>query len=344
MAIALTRENNFDFLRFVAASLVLFSHSFPLYGVQGEPLARSTGFDTFGGLAVGVFFVISGFLITASWTKNPRLAPYLANRVLRIFPAYITVITLAVVYTGLCITTLPFGEFITHPQTREYFLNLSLYVQRYKLPGAFESNPYGGTINGSIWTLPKEFTMYLMVAALGLTHLLRGRVMLALYAVLFVGYVAYMESSREADAWFHASLTKNAALFLAGAMFWHYRERITLSPCVALILLCALVFSAKTPWARYAFMLILPYFVMFAGLWKVRLIRGFGKYGDFSYGMFLYAFPVQQSYMHWVGDAWGFWPFVGVSWCITLLCAVASWHLVERPCLKLKSRSLRRAG
>lgn len=341
MAIGLSRENNFDFLRFVAACLVLFSHSFPLYGVKGEPFAVATAFDTFGGLAVGTFFVISGFLITASWTKNPKLYSYLRNRVIRIFPGYSAVIMLAIVL-GACITTLPLSEYIRHPVTLDYLGNFLLYMQRFDLPGVFTDNPQPG-VNGSIWTLPKEFTMYLLLAALGYTRLLRGPVLLVSYLGCFAGYIIYMETHRDfADAWFYSSLTKNAVYFFAGALFWHYRERITLSPELCLLMLIVLALSAQTPWSKYSFMLCLPYLVIFAGLWDMRSIRNFGKYGDFSYGLYLYAFPVQQCYMLWVGERWGFWTFPLVCLPITFCFAVASWYLVEKPWLRRKTRALRK--
>ncbi len=105
-------------------------------------------------------------------------------------------------------------------------------------------------------------------------------------------------------------------------------------------LVLALLLSARTPWAHDAFMITLPYLVLYIGLLKLPSLSKFARYGDFSYGIYLYAFLVQQSYMAVIGDAWGFWPFMLISWCVTLLCAVASWYLIERPCLALKKQRL----
>lgn len=326
-------------MRFAAASLVLFSHSFTLYGIDGEPLAKLTGFDGFGGVAVTIFFVISGYLITASCAKNPSALTYLKNRILRIFPALICVVTLSVLFMGLFVTTLPFREFIRHDDTQAYFMNFLLYPQHYILPEVFTHNPKSA-VNGSLWTLPIEFTMYLAVLVLGLCRLLKPRIMAVIFLFTFVWYLHDKASGEVVFYMLKSTLAKNACFFAAGSLAYLWREKIIWDGRIGLLLIVMMVLTAHTPYVHYTYMVGLPYLTLLLGFMPTKHLKNFGKYGDFSYGMYLYAFPVQQTYLHFVGEAYGFWAFVVGSWLITLVCAVLSWHLVEKHALRLKDFSL----
>jgi len=335
MKISLSRDNNFDFLRFLAASLVLFSHSFVLYGVSGEPFAAMSGFETFGGLAVATFFILSGFLISASYTKRPHLMQYIKNRVLRILPGCYVVIVLTVLFMGCFVTTLPFREYIMHQATRAYFGNFILYPIHYNLPGVFAENPAPNSVNGSLWTLSVEFLMYAMIAVMGVTRILCSRIggiiMLALSVTALIYYASI--DRQDTAQWL---IIKSIFFFLAGATIWHYREKLRLNLWVFSILLLAVILSCKTTYGDYVFMVCLPYIVLFMGLHPVPVLKDFGRYGDFSYGMYLYAYPIQQTYIYFFIEQNNFWLFVVVSWLATFCMAIFSWYMVERPCLRLK--------
>ena len=163
-----SKENNFHFLRFLAAALVIFSHSYPLSGSKFEPFAWLVQYNTFGGLAVNIFFLISGFLITKSWLDNPNIFQFSMKRILRIMPAFIVAIFFSVFVVGPLVTNLSFKEYIVHPFTKLYLMNVFMFPIHYNLPGVFVNNPYPNAVNGSLWSLPVELIMYGLVAVLGL--------------------------------------------------------------------------------------------------------------------------------------------------------------------------------
>ncbi len=350
MTFEFTRENNFDAMRFIAAVLVLYSHCFPLAGLNYEPLAKYTGFGTFGGLAVGTFFIISGFLITASYERSKSLKQYIKNRALRIVPAYAVVILLGAFILGPIVTTLTLNDYFLHPQTYSYLRGITFYGVEYILPGVFEDHPRKA-MNGSLWTIPMEVTMYIVIAALGLMSLLRYRIFMVAFALaLFVGYIMLREMdvsdiSFIAHPQAYQHYLKNGYYFMTGAIYYLWRNKIPNDYRIFLVCILALLIVAKTPYAKYVFNIVLPYMVLYVGLLKTKHIKNFGKYGDFSYGFYLYAYPMQQLYIYFVGveDITILTFFIAAS-LMTMPCAIASWHLIEKPALNLKNYSIRRAG
>ena len=153
----LTRKNNFDIIRFLASLMVVWFHSYPLtLGITGgtDQLAFLTGGQvTFGGLAVMIFFIISGFLITMSYDRSNDLTKFTKARILRIFPGVIFVVLLSTFVLGPLVTNIELKEYLTNFQTYKYLLAMSLYKMQYALPGVFETNVYQISVNGSLWTL-----------------------------------------------------------------------------------------------------------------------------------------------------------------------------------------------
>jgi len=172
------RENSFDALRLILATLVVYSHSFPLtQGIQSrEPLWRATrGQLSLGTMAVDFFFIISGFLITASMLRSSSVWEFLKKRIQRIYPGF---------FAANLMGTFLFAQ-IGHarviPQISKRFLNCvfeTIRLHEFTYSAAFLANPLSG-INGSIWTIPYEFWCYLLVAGLSVTLILQKRVMVA---------------------------------------------------------------------------------------------------------------------------------------------------------------------
>src|SRR5215470_3554312 len=174
------RQNNFDALRLLAAISVIFSHSFLIAeGTQNnERLIVLTGNQSILGLTgVFVFFAISGFLVTQSFEQTANPLHYLAKRALRIFPGLFVATLMSAFILSPLVTTLPLGAYLSRPEPYTYVLGNTLLDQTvHELPGvSFVDNPVGHEINGSLWTLRLEFTMYLMVLVLGLARLLTVR-------------------------------------------------------------------------------------------------------------------------------------------------------------------------
>lgn len=231
------RRNNIDTLRLLAALAVLFAHAF----VLAEPGARDPVTANLqeilplqrglSGQAVALFFVVSGYLVTASFARRGQLGSYAASRLLRIMPALWAALILTVLVATV-ITTLPAGEFLTQRTTAGYLLhNASLLDLRYELAGVFSANP-SKEVNVSLWTLPLEFGMYVVVAAVGLIGLLRRRRLFNLaVAAAFAAYVLtggklpLIGSSHDAEL---------LLTFVAGAALYVNRESIPLRGPAAL--------------------------------------------------------------------------------------------------------------
>ena len=161
------RKNNLDIIRFLAATLVVFSHAYPLTTGNNatEPFAVcSNGQMTFGELAVSIFFIISGFLITQSYDRSKNPIYYFKARVLRIFPGLIFCVLLTVFFLGPIFTELNVKDYFKDPKTYDYLKTITLYWIQYDLPGVFQTNVWPGAVNGSLWTLWYEFFFYIVVA------------------------------------------------------------------------------------------------------------------------------------------------------------------------------------
>ena len=178
------QANNFDAVRIIAALAVLVSHHYALTA-QAEP--SFLGLHTWGGMAVIVFFVISGYLVTSSWYNDPSFLRFSQRRILRIWPALAVVVVLTAYGLGALVTSLPLMEYWTHRATLDYFLTLKMNVH-FMLPGVFTNNPYAHGVNGSLWTIPLEVRCYVVMAIAGLLGLMKFR---SVWMLLIAAYMAW---------------------------------------------------------------------------------------------------------------------------------------------------------
>jgi len=328
------RQNQFGLVRLSLALLVLISHCFPL--TQGdnqfEPLFAITGRITLGSLAVNGFFVISGYLITRSWFRCASVREFLTKRMLRIYPAYWLAFaaSLAAGFIGAGHERM---QYLRHTYARHDAMAQSLFFFDYGTLDdytAFATNPYPKAVNGSLWSLQAEIQCYCLVVALGLTGVLsRRRAVVALFLICYLMYAAHLLhlGNGELTRW------RLWAYFLFGSMMAHRRS----SPRDGALALCSaigLLVSLVQPTLFTLFLPVLGSFVILTlcslpshvlGPWFSRM--------DVSYGVYLYAFPVQQLLVHFhlattpLQLAMGAVP-------ITLALAWLSWTWVERPALR----------
>ena len=340
--VSLGRDNTFDFLRFFLASLVILSHSYAmLYNGTREgydPLLRWTnGQAAFGGVAVDGFFLISGFLITKSWLGSKSAGDYAKKRALRILPALVVVLIVTVLVIGPLSTTLPLTTYFRAPHTWAYFgfmgtINLHLTD---RLPGVFAHNPLAYRVNGSLWTIRCEVICYLMVAALGLLRFLRHpRIVLALSAatilVMFVGAKHMMTLGEFADSF------RVTTYFLWGMTFYLYRDVIPHTRALLLGSLVGIFASGLLGILPYTLPVLGAYALFYAAFRPKLGMERFAKHGDFSYGLYLYAFPVQQLLVTHFRPLWNAGTLTLAAFVAAGACAVGSWYLVEKHWLKQK--------
>ncbi len=346
------RENNFDFIRLFLAVLVIFSHSYSLGSgsAASEPVNRLTHNQVTGGeIAVDLFFVISGFLITASYERSASIASYLKKRVLRIYPAFIA----AMLFELLVVLPMSGGHLTPQAHLRQAleFVVQTLRLREFHYTGAFAAAPYPGTMNGSTWSIQYEFWCYLGVIALGLAGALRSKKVVAfiffstvIFSYLFLLFGWNITPSPHvvaifgfADAWIRL-----LPMYVAGIVFYKLRGHLSLRPWWIAGACAALVLGVVVP---FGWTLLFPvagtYLVLaFAFHPKIRL-HGWSRYGDFSYGTYLYAFPIQQLVMRLIGHAIPALELFTLATPPTLVCAVASWYFVERRFLMKVRRTAR---
>jgi peptidoglycan/LPS O-acetylase OafA/YrhL len=341
-----SRRNNLRIVRLVAATAVIFAHSYGLnFGLAAErhePLAALTGIDS-GSLAVDVFFVASGFLVGRSLLRGRDPIDFLLSRVLRIYPALICAVLAMALLLGPVVTTLSLRDYF-HDQWLYRFLGFDLTMvspMRFVpgLPGSFAALPFPGVVNGSLWTLPWELWMYACLLALFLLRAL-GRAYVAVLVVLATGYGALSLGLWHPGANM-AIAVRFLAIFHAGVAAWRYRDRITLSwPLLAALSLAMVAANVATQSA-----LLLPiwlaYAVLFVSYYPPLVIERWCDGPDYSYGIYIYGYAVQQTLI------WRFGPMPVVphfllALGVTIPFAMLSWHLIEKPALGLKQRLRRR--
>lgn len=330
-----TRENNFDFLRFFAASLVLVVHSYPLTGRRpDEPIELLTGYENGGEFAVAIFFVISGYLITSSWLNSSSTTSFLIKRALRILPALVLTVLLSAFIIGPLVTQESLGSYFASSTTWTYLLNMLLATQ-YELPGVFSQNIYPDVVNGSLWTLPLEVMMYMGVLVMGLTGILSRR-LIVLPIVFFAVCHFWLIGRLGIDSFLIKNVFKLGMFYYSGAALYLYRDDIPWRGWVAALLAGALVLTFHTASGPFVYAVALPYLVIYLAYAPIPWLAGFGKYGDFSYGMYIYAFPLQQLTVYSLGHEIGVFWLTLISFVPTLLLAALSWHYIEEPAMRLK--------
>ncbi|MEE0419940.1 MAG: acyltransferase [Lachnospiraceae bacterium] len=292
------RSSNLQLTKFIAAIMVIISHSFVLCtgSVSGDWIYRiSDGQLTMGYVAVSIFFLCGGFLIAKSAERLSTFSSYWKTRALRIFPPLFFTVILCIVIGGLFLTQLPPKQYWTAPQTWRYLLN-ALLIPQHELPGVFANAPYNSTVNGSLWTLPVEFLCYIACFIFYKTGFLRkGKfcltIPLAVITTLFSFYV-----SDKIPTLFTA--LSPCLFFYIGMTYYVYHDKIILNKKYFLMSVCLFVLFSVFHLHRLGMFLCFPY-IMFTFWFGARqLPRKLAYIGNFSYGIYLLGFPVQQTIIY----------------------------------------------
>ena len=331
-------ENAFDCLRLLAAMTVLFSHSFALtgHGLGELVYILSGGRMELGEIAVLVFFTMSGCLVSASWLGDPHVGRFMQRRCLRILPALVFVIV-ASFLVGAALTTLTVADYFSRPDAWSFLTKIFIYPTQYGLPEVFHNNPVPDVVDGSLWTLRLEFALYLAVAALGRLGWLRPKISWVVVVVcLMVGLCMLRLPIFQNLAFAHQLmvLLVNTIAFFIGASFaggiFDATKTIRVVAVVGLVAM-PLVFVGAIKF--YVAMVLSLVVLVVAKTISCNL----SKMGDYSYGVYLWAFPVQQAVVSMHTGITPMKLFV-VAGFFTLLLAMLSWRLVEKPALRLKPR------
>lgn len=337
-------RNNFDFLRFAAAVMVWYGHCYTL-GALPDPMTRFLPFETFPDLGITIFCVFSGYFVSRSYEMNERLLPFLRNRALRVLPALLVLLIVTVFLIGPLAGLFSLHDYFASPATWGYFKNFLIFPAQDHLPGVFKDN-MTDDVNGGLWVLQHGVRLYGVIALLGVLGILQPRLMgvllLSLIAVRVYGAAGHVHAKQVffGRPWSEWELVARlASQFAVGSFLYLARE--TLSPkltyfAVAVVIGVASVFAPFPAFGHIAFDMMLAYALICIGFLRLPLLHGFGGWGDFSYGFYLYAFVIQQFFLHLLGSNADFLAFQLASFCATFLCAVLSWHCIEKRALALK--------
>ncbi len=335
------RPTGFDYMRLILACSVIGMHSVRTsYGIDIDSALWDTPLRPYLKLILPMFFALSGFLVSGSLERTRTLGIFLGLRFLRIYPALIVEVLLSAYFLGAIYTTLPLADYFKDPGFFQYLTNVTGIIH-YFLPGVFKYNPDAGNVNLQLWTVPYELKCYILLGFLALIGIKKWRALapLASFALIFFMMITgYIETG---SPWGNIGNTNVPGLvllscFLFGVSIYLYRDRL---PYSQPIFIFCLLSSVGLYFIRGLGDEITPpmvaYITVYLGLLsprKIHLLQG----ADYSYGMFLYGYPIQQAF-----SALGNWThhwYLNIAVCLPLaaLFAALSWHLIEKPVLALK--------
>lgn len=335
------KNNNFDFLRFLFAIFVVISHAYPLSGDSETSqwiYQISNGQIVLAQIGLSGFFIISGYFIFQSLQRCKNVFDYLKKRFLRLFPAlfvvlFITLLLSPLVYNG----NIPFYKNI---EVYTYFPNnVLLYNFQSGIKGIFDNNPYHA-INGSLWTIRYEFSLYVALMLLfyfrnnkGITKILLGSALI----ILLVTYNFFIQrftgsSILGMQGYYILNLGTFfvCGSFLAAVEFEKVKSKWILYGSI-LFLLTSIYFEFYNEVKHVLFTIL----ILSIGFTALPIISNFGRIGDMSYGIYIYSFPIQQTLVYFFKlDTINLMIY---SLVISILFGYLSWHFIEKRALKFKN-------
>lgn len=349
------RFNNLNFLRSLLAIIVLLSHCYLIYyGTveEVEPLYLWSGSQlTLDILAVNFFFVISGFLILKSWESNPAFGQFLKKRILRIYPAFIVVSVLCLfVFApfGTGDYFKPFGYwsmYFDYMDWKSIPLNI-LYLNEPKAPWVFKNLPIEDSLNKPIWTIKFEFFCYLTIPLLGWVKVFKSKIVCLLLFLIFYGVYVYQYFTKTSFfGWKEYAvigqpdmIVQFITFFFAGVILYVFRKDFLRKRAYLylslLIVICAIIFNTGLAIVLPIFGSYILFHLTFARSYS---LIGFSKWGDFSYSIYLFSWPIQQLVLMYLEKYMDVTLLFILSTSITICFSYLSWHYIEKPSLGLKN-------
>ncbi|BBY04412.1 acyltransferase family protein [Mycobacterium seoulense] len=346
------RSNALNAWRLLLAAEVILIHS---WGVTGRVLSVKPVYQLLLCVGVDGFFAISGFLITASWLSNPRVREYFAARALRILPGFyacLVVTAFVIAPVGVAMQGGSVTKLLASGAPLEFVLeNSAVAVVKFDIGGTPHGVPVAGVWNGSLWSLIWEVLCYLIVAAIGVVGLASRRwvsPVILVGALIGASLLPPLTSPEELTHQQGNTLVplvflacRTAIMFASGALLYQWRDKIPARWSLVAVSLVIVAAASLLPDYRLVAAVPLAYAIIVSGALihhnRLRLRT------DLSYGLYIYAFPVQQLLV--IGGLRWLHPiaFFVVATVATLPLAAASWFLVEKPARSLKRRLKRKA-
>lgn len=332
------RQNNFDLLRFLFAFIVFLVHAYVLSGAENLSILNKLLSSE---IAVKSFFVVSGFLIFMSYENSSDIKSYFMKRVRRIYPAYCFIVIACAVMGGV-FSAYSWTEYLSLPVLKYVVVNLAfLNFSHSTLPGLFEGNSLQA-VNGALWTLKIEVLFYLFVplAVIAFRKLGRIAVITLLYISSIIYSVVMIELARRTGDGIYVELQRQLpgqlTFFIAGAAGYYYFQYLAKYGIYLMWLAVgAFAFKASLPWLMIEPIALGVLVVYFACLFPY--MGNFGKYGDFSYGIYIVHFPILQVLVSFglFKDS----PLLALVTASLLIISMSFllWHLIEKRFLRKAS-------
>jgi peptidoglycan/LPS O-acetylase OafA/YrhL len=353
----------FDILRIALAVTILLGHAKWISGSStgvhivvesavrnGVPLSEAVAsyseWDTWHILhrayhiaQVPVFFALSGFLVSASAFRLKNVKTFLLFRWLRIFPALSVEVTLSALVLGPIFTTVSLANYFSDHLFVRYFGNVVGLVYFY-LPATFTSNPAGSYVNLNLWTLPAEFYCYLITAMAMVLGLFYSRLVFSAAFAAATAFLIFASVSLDVGRTYEDVYPTSVVVyyFFAGVLLYQWKKHIPLDWRVFLVagFIGALGLGLRA--GAFFAPIFVCYATVFVGMLRIPPIPLIGR-GDYSYGIYLYGFPICQAFVAGIPRLIGhpYW-LILIAGATTVTLAVVSWHLIEHPFLSLKRK------
>lgn len=329
--------HGFDYIRLILAVAVILQHSVLVTG--GAEAASALWASVYRCLLAPIllmFFALSGFLVAGSAKKGGSKQAFIMLRVIRLVPALAVEVLLCALVLGPIFTSLPLDEYFSSKTFLAYFGNIVGHVRMF-LPGVFLNNPFPGIVNVSLWTVPYELECYLALIALWMTGALKKP-----WLVVALVFVCVCAGTVSAAINFEPYWATNRPLpgslivaFLSGLCINLFSERVKLDIRLALLALAGLLVASFYYQSVYIAAVLAAYLVIYLGMLHPPK-KGFLLRGDYSYGLYIFAFPLQQAYSHMFVD-YRLW-YLNSMFALVfgLAYAAFSWWLIEKPILSRK--------
>jgi peptidoglycan/LPS O-acetylase OafA/YrhL len=333
------RPSGFDYLRIILAVSVLFWHSFGIsYGREWTDTVVDSPLRPLISFILPGFFALSGFLVAGSLERS-SLTTFVGLRVIRIMPALTVETLVSAIIIGPILTSFSLGDYFSDPQFRRYLLNIIGHIH-YTLPGLFETNPIPNVVNGQLWTVPWELKCYIALFLLALFGLAKNRRLFLLFGVLLpIIYVVFTVFSLGENRELRGleQITGRCLLlsFLVGVFFYKFRDVIPHSGIAVVSSL--ILYTMMLYWKFGEAFICIPaaYITVYFGVLNPKKISLLNR-GDYSYGIFLYGFAIQQMFAGVSTFFQDWYTNFAASFVVTAMIAVVSWHYVEKPALALR--------
>ncbi len=328
-----TRDNALNFVRLVLASSVIFGHSWPI-GDFGD-----SHFPVITEWAVNGFFAISGYLIAGSRLRL-SFADFMVNRALRLFPAFWTVLIVTAFVLAPMSVMVSGGQYDILSATLYVLRNAGLYMFQWGIEGSLLDVPLSGVWNGSLWTLFYEFVAYIAAGILLTLPWLRKHLVLTTSVATVAAMGAQIAALGVLDVTTNILLNslRLGAFFAAGMLVYALGDRLPLSWWPAVTAFLALAVLTATGTVEQFGQVPFAFLLLWLG---ARAPIRIGARNDISYGVYIWAFPVQQLIVL-VGLAWlGPWGTAILAFTLTVPLAWLSWRYVEKPSMALRKRLTR---